>query len=116
VAGVLFDIGGVLVALDGIPALSRLLGLGESREEIHRRWLACRSVVLHETGRMTADEFAQGIVADLAIDPSPPSPRNGCQTSTCLSLRRLRSNACGTTPTIVCGIPSRRIRCPTASG
>ncbi len=71
VAGVLFDIGGVLVALDGIPALTRLLGLAESREDIHRRWLACPSVVLHETGRMTADEFAQSVVADLAIALGP---------------------------------------------
>jgi putative hydrolase of the HAD superfamily len=70
-AGVFFDIGGVLVALDGMPALSRLLGLGESRDEIHRRWLACRTVVLHETGRLTPEEFAQGIVVDLAMDLSP---------------------------------------------
>jgi len=71
VSGVLFDIGGVLIALDGVPSLSQLLGISESRDDVHRRWLACRSVILHETGKLTIQEFARDFVADLELAISP---------------------------------------------
>ena len=67
ISGVLFDIGGVLVALDGVPYLARTLQLEESREAIHQRWLACPSVIAHETGRITAEEFAAAVVSELKL-------------------------------------------------
>ncbi len=73
VSGVLFDIGGVLVSLDGVPSLSRLLGIDDSRENIHRRWLACPSVILHETGKLTSEEFAREFVNDMELAISPES-------------------------------------------
>ena len=71
ISGILFDIGGVLVALDGVPYMTRVLQLEESHDEMHRRWLACPSVVAHETGRMSAEAFAAALVADLNLPVAP---------------------------------------------
>ena len=62
ISGVLFDIGGVLVGLDGVPSLAKLMQFDPLHDEIHRRWMACPSVVRHETGQITADQFAIEVV------------------------------------------------------
>jgi glucose-1-phosphatase len=67
VSGVIFDAGGVLVALDGAPSLSRLLGLELSVDTFQKRWLGCPSVVLHETGRMSLHQFGENIVTELDL-------------------------------------------------
>jgi len=71
VSGVLFDIGGVLVGLDGVPSLAKLLQIDPLHDEIHRRWMACPSVVRHETGQIAADQFAIEVVQDLGLSLSP---------------------------------------------
>lgn len=67
IAGILFDIGGVLVALDGTRSLAALLGLEPHHGTIHDLWMRSPSVVAHETGKMGAAEFAAGVVADLEL-------------------------------------------------
>ncbi len=67
VTGVLFDIGGVLVALDGVASMAALLGVAECHETLHALWMTSPSVVAHETGKIGAAEFAAGVVADLKL-------------------------------------------------
>src|SRR5438045_9641787 len=69
--GVLFDVGGVLVALDGVPSLAALLGVDASPDDMHRRWMCCPSVRLHETGKLSAEAFASAVVTALGLSLSP---------------------------------------------
>lgn len=70
ISGILFDLGGVLVALDGTPSLAKLLGVEPRHEALHAMWIGSPSVVAHETGKIEAAAFAAGVVADLRLPVS----------------------------------------------
>jgi putative hydrolase of the HAD superfamily len=67
---VLFDLGGVLIELTGVPAMLELTGI-ESEAELWRRWLTCRWVRRFESGGCSETEFAAGVVADWQLELSP---------------------------------------------
>jgi glucose-1-phosphatase len=67
---VLFDLGGVLIELSGVPVMLELTGI-ESEEALWRRWLTCRWVRRFESGGCSGAEFAAGVVADWQLDLSP---------------------------------------------
>jgi glucose-1-phosphatase len=66
---VLFDLGGVLIDVRGVPVMLELTGIG-SEEELWQRWLTCRWVRQFESGGCSADEFAAGVVADWQLQLS----------------------------------------------
>ena len=67
---VVFDLGGVLVRLGGVPVLRRLLGI-EDDAEIWRLWLESPWVRRYERGRCGRDEFARGMTAEHRLPLSP---------------------------------------------
>lgn len=70
-SAVLFDVGGVLIELDGLPSLAKLLDSQQSHDMIYKHWMASPAVIRHETGQISSDEFAVQIVQDLNIDLTP---------------------------------------------
>jgi putative hydrolase of the HAD superfamily len=67
---VLFDLGGVLIDLAGVPAMRELSGIDRD-DELWRRWLTCPWVRSFERGDCTADEFATGLVDAWELDIAP---------------------------------------------
>ncbi len=71
ISAILFDIGGVLIELDGLPSLAKLLDSQQTYDEIYQQWMASPSVIAHETGKIDAAEFAVGAINDLNLSLSP---------------------------------------------
>ena len=71
ISTLLFDIGGVLVALDGAPMLARLMSLDDSRDAIHDRWMQSPAVIAYETGRISPAAFAAAAVAEFELPVTP---------------------------------------------
>ncbi len=62
----LFDLGGVLIELTGVPQMRVWSGI-TSDEELWRRWLISPSVRRFETGRSTAAEFAVALCLEFGL-------------------------------------------------
>jgi putative hydrolase of the HAD superfamily len=67
---VLFDLGGVLIDVGGVPPMKQLARI-DSDEEVWQRWLTCRWVRSFERGECSADDFAAGVVGDWALEVEP---------------------------------------------
>lgn len=67
---VLFDLGGVVVELAGVPIWQAWTGAGDEAE-VWERWLRSTAVRRFESGRCGADEFAREIVAEFGLAVSP---------------------------------------------
>ncbi len=64
---VLFDLGGVLVELNGEAPMLRGLGYRMPTEELWRKWLHSPSVRDFETGKIAGTEFAQRLIGEFEI-------------------------------------------------
>lgn len=71
ISAVLFDIGGVLIELDGLPSLAKLLNSQQTHDEIYKKWMASPAVIAHETGKLSSGAFAEQVVLELNIDLCP---------------------------------------------
>ena len=64
---VLFDLGGVLVELTGVPTFLGWLDQQCSADDLWHRWLHSPAVRRFELGRSSAEEFAQEIVKEFTL-------------------------------------------------
>ena len=71
ISAVLFDVGGVLIELNGLPSIAKLLDSDQSLDDIYKYWMSAPSVIGHETGQITSEEFSLEVVKDLNLDMSP---------------------------------------------
>jgi HAD superfamily hydrolase (TIGR01509 family) len=67
----LFDVGGVLVQLSGVEIMLGWLSKSVTADELLRRWLLSASVRQYESGKIDADEFAMGVVAEFGLSVEP---------------------------------------------
>ncbi len=63
---VLFDLGGVLVRLGGVPQMQALSGI-DSEDALWARWLSCPWVRDFERGRCSPDDFAAGVIDEWGL-------------------------------------------------
>jgi putative hydrolase of the HAD superfamily len=64
---VLFDLGGVLIELTGVPTLLAWRGNRLTPEELWRMWLSSPIVRAFEAGKVSPDTFADQLIADLRL-------------------------------------------------
>ena len=68
---ILFDLGGVLFRMNGYNPLLRLFGQDMTREELHRKWVGCKSVQEFETGGVDFRSFSRMLVSEFEFDVAP---------------------------------------------
>ncbi len=67
----LFDVGGVLVQLSGVETMLDWLGGKLNIEQMWRAWLHSTPVRQFETGKIDAEVFASGVVAEFGLPVEP---------------------------------------------
>jgi glucose-1-phosphatase len=67
----LFDVGGVLVQLNGVKTMLEWMGADATSDKMWKMWLESKPVREFERGRIDAEEFALGVTAEfqLPVDP-----------------------------------------------
>ena len=65
-----FDLGGVIVQLRGLPVLNEWTGANDSYEAVWHKWLTSEAPRLFEAGKIDRQDFAQRIVSELALNTS----------------------------------------------
>jgi len=67
----LFDVGGVLVQLNGVETMLEWLGGRVTTDELWRMWLKSNPVRQFETGQIDAGEFAAGVTSEFGLPVGP---------------------------------------------
>ena len=68
---ILFDLGGVLVELSGVPTLLSWSGETITPEKLWQRWLTSTAVREFETGRTCHDHFARQLIDEMSLRIDP---------------------------------------------
>jgi len=68
---ILFDLGGVLLELSGVPQMMEWTGYSMSVAALWDKWLQSPTVRAFETGKMAPDEFGYKIIEEFSIPVSP---------------------------------------------
>jgi putative hydrolase of the HAD superfamily len=63
----LFDLGGVVIELTGVPRMLEWTGSTMTEAELWSRWLASPCIRRFESGRSTVDEFAREICSEFSL-------------------------------------------------
>ncbi len=67
IEAILFDLGGVLVELKGVPRMREWMDWSVSEDDLWRRWLLSPTVRAFETGTSSSHEFASGMIAEFSL-------------------------------------------------
>jgi HAD superfamily hydrolase (TIGR01509 family) len=68
---VIFDLGGVLVDMRGVPTILEWMENRFTAEQLWTHWLSSPTVRDFERGRVSADSFAEGIIGELRLPVAP---------------------------------------------
>ena len=68
---ILFDLGGVLVELSGVPTMLSWSADAMTPEKLWQRWLTSTTVRDFETGRIHHDNFARQLIDEMALRVEP---------------------------------------------
>lgn len=68
---ILFDLGGVLVELVGVPKILEWMNWSVDQDELNRMWLFSSAVRNFEMGRTSALEFAEEIISEFKFSVGP---------------------------------------------
>jgi HAD superfamily hydrolase (TIGR01509 family) len=67
----LFDLGGVLIKLVGVPRMMELTGRRYSVSELWEKWITSPVIRQFESGKLTVDEFGERVVKEFGMDILP---------------------------------------------
>ena len=68
---ILFDLGGVLVRLTGVPTMLEWTPGDLTEKELWEKWLRSKAVRLFESGRIEPETFAKTVITEFGLDVSP---------------------------------------------
>jgi putative hydrolase of the HAD superfamily len=68
---VLFDLGGVLIELTGVPTMLTWAKDAGTTERLWAQWLTSSAVRAFETGRIDPSDFAQQLIEEMALPVQP---------------------------------------------
>ena len=71
IKAIVFDLGGVLVELQGVPAMLEWSTLALDEKSLWQRWLHSPGVRAFETGQLSANEFAEQIIVEMQLTVGP---------------------------------------------
>ncbi len=64
---ILFDLGGVLVELAGVPTMIEWTGNRLNKRELWEAWLNSPSVRSFEKGHSSVEQFAEGLIEEMSL-------------------------------------------------